>query len=80
LNVARNDSEALFWEMVRSLALAIGWVLSALFSLLGLLIDGINNLIRDSQEQTKKKKLRSARKRSSGLMATPPHSKRKRPL
>jgi hypothetical protein len=69
LTVAKNDSEALFFEMLRALALAIGWAFSAVFMLLGLLFDGLASHIRNSKQQ---KQLRA-------LTAPPLRWKHKRP-
>jgi hypothetical protein len=62
--VAKNDSEALFFEMLRSLVLTIGWLFSAIFTLLGILFDEINDFFRNSQER--KREAKDSRKTIEG--------------
>jgi len=49
--VAKNDSEALFWEMLRALFTIIGWTISGILTLFNLLITWLSNLLTDSQNR-----------------------------
>ena len=49
--MAKNDSEALFWEMLRALFTIIGWTISGILMLFNMLIAWIGDLVTSSQNR-----------------------------